>query len=84
MEKWPFKFKLTREERALEREIHRYVPVPKAKYEEIAQALARRKKEAVLHIRMNRHDLDSLKKKAKRFGIGYQTFIAEILHHFAI
>jgi len=83
MEKWPFKFKLTAEERALEREIDAYVPVSKAKFDEIAKALARRKKEAVLHIRINQQDLDNLKKKAKRYGLRYQTFISEFLHRLA-
>jgi predicted DNA binding CopG/RHH family protein len=83
MEKWPFRFKLTKEERAIEREIHKYVPVPKAEFDEIVRAIARRRKEAVLSIRINQQDLDNLKKKAKQFKVPYQSFIAEILHRHA-
>jgi predicted DNA binding CopG/RHH family protein len=45
--------------------------------------LARRKKDAVLNIRINQGDLDDLKAKAKRRGVKYQTFIAEVLHRVA-
>lgn len=83
MEKWPFKFKLTAEERAIEREIDKYMPASKEKVEEIARALARRRKQAILHIRINQQDLEGLKRKAKRHGIPYQTFIAEFLHRLA-
>jgi len=77
--------KLTKEERAIEKAIARggYVSVSKAEFEEIAQAIARRRKEAVLNIRMNQQDLDNLKKKAKQFKVPYQSFISEILHRFA-
>lgn len=85
MEKWPFKFKLTPEERKIERDAARglYKPVSKVEFEEIVQAIARRRKEAVLSIRINRQDLDNLKKKAKRYNVPYQSLIAEILHRHA-
>jgi predicted DNA binding CopG/RHH family protein len=83
------KLRLTKEEREIERAIERneFVPVSREKFKEISEAIARsisrRKKEAVLNIRINQGDLDSLKLKAKRFGVPYQTFISEILHHHA-
>jgi len=49
----------------------------------IAQAVARRRKEAVLYIRINKQDLENLKKKARRYDVPYQSFISEILHRFA-
>jgi len=81
----PAKIKLTKEEREIERAALRgeYVTSSKEEIEEIAEALRRRKKEAVLHIRINQGDLDNLKNKAKKLGIKYQTFIAEILHRIA-
>ena len=77
--------KLTKEERAIEKAIARgeYVRVSQAEFEEVAQTIARRRKEAILNIRMNKRDLDSLKKKAKQFKVPYQSFISEILHRFA-
>ena len=85
MEKWPFKFKLTKEERTIDRAIARgdYVPVSKAKFEEMAAIIARRRKQAVLSIRINQQDLDNLKRKAKQYKVPYQSLIAEILHRHA-
>jgi predicted DNA binding CopG/RHH family protein len=77
------KIKLTKQERAIEDSIEEFVPVSKDEYGEIARALARRKKDAILNIRVNSHDLESIKQKAKRLGIKYQAFISEILHRVA-
>ena len=77
--------KLTKYERQLEQELLRgeWVPGSKAEFDEIARAIARRKKDAVLNIRINQGDLDALKARAKRRGVKYQTFIAEVLHRVA-
>lgn len=85
MEKWPFKFQLTKEERANERAIARgeYVAVSPEEFKKIAEAIARRRKSAVLSIRINQQDLDSLKKKAQHYKIPYQSLISEILHRHA-
>ena len=77
--------KLTKYERELERSLASggWVPGSKAEFDEIARMLARRKKDAVLNIRINQGDLDVLKAHAKRHGVKYQTFIAELLHRVA-
>jgi predicted DNA binding CopG/RHH family protein len=77
------KFKLTKYEQSIEDEIDKYVPVPRHEFEAIKKMLEARKKNAVLNIRINQGDLNILKDKAKRLGIKYQTFIAEILHNVA-
>ena len=79
------RIKLTREEQAIENAIERgqFIPVSRAKFNEIARALAHRRKNAVLNIRVNNGDLEALKARAKRHGVKYQTFIAEILHRVA-
>ena len=79
------RMRLTREERAIEAALLRgeYVDLPKAEFEKIAQALAHRRKNAILNIRINQGDLDALKAHAKRHGVKYQTLIAELLHRFA-
>ena len=78
-------FKLTRQERAIEEALMKgeYVDVPKEEFNEIARAITARKKDAVLNVRVNSNDLKSLKQKAHRLGIKYQTFISEILHKVA-
>lgn len=79
----PHKVRLTRMEQEIENKAHEYVPVGKDEYERIVQAIERRKKDAVLSIRINQQDLESLKQKAKKLGVKYQTFIAEILRKVA-
>ncbi len=79
------KIRLSTKERAIENALLKgeYRPVSEARCKAIAQAVARRKKDAVLHIRMNRQDLEGLKKKARHIGVPYQSFISEVLHNFA-
>ena len=77
--------KLNKKEQAIERALVRgeYRPVAKEDFENIAMAVARRKKDAVLNIRVNSDDLNNIKEKANRLKVPYQTFISELLHHFA-
>ena len=77
------KIKLTREERMVEENIERFVRVDKEEYEKIVQAIAARKKDAVLNIRVNSRDLASIKHKAERLGVRYQTFLSEVIHRIA-
>lgn len=77
------RIKLTKEEQWIEDHIEEYVPVSKEEYKKIVEALERKKKDAVLNIRVNKYDLDYIKQKARKLGIKYQTFISEILHKVA-
>ena len=79
------RIKLTKYERQVEKDLVQgvYRDVPKAQFDEIVRALELRRKNAVLNIRINRGDLESLKLKAKKLGVKYQTFIAELLHRVA-
>lgn len=75
--------KLTKKELWIEEHAEEFVPVNKEKYNEIVQALEARKKDAVLNIRINKYDLETIKQKARKSGIKYQSFISEILHRVA-
>jgi len=77
------RIRLTKEERWIEDHLEEYVPVSKEEYREIVEALERKKKDAVLNIRVNSYDLTHIKQKAQKMGIKYQTFISEILHRVA-
>ncbi len=79
----PRKMRLSKQEQLIEDHIHEYIPVKGAEFEVISQAIARRKKDTVLNIRISSYDLESIKNKAKKFGIKYQTFISEVLHKVA-
>ncbi|MBU3910960.1 MAG: hypothetical protein KKD90_00055 [Candidatus Omnitrophica bacterium] len=78
--------RLTRQEKAMEDALVKgeYVNVGKEEFQRIAEAVAAHKKDAILHIRVNSQDLNSIKAKAQKLGIKYQTFISEILHHVAM
>ncbi|MBI2871069.1 MAG: hypothetical protein HYY14_05085 [Candidatus Omnitrophica bacterium] len=60
-----------------------YINVSPAKFHAIARAVQARRKDAVLNIRVNSADLKSIKMKARRLGIKYQSFISELLHRVA-
>jgi len=79
------KFKLTRSEKAIEAALARgeYKPVSREEFQEIVGAIERRKKNAMISIRLNAQDLAGIKKKAQAYGIPYQTLISELIHHHA-
>jgi predicted DNA binding CopG/RHH family protein len=75
--------KLSKQEKDIENVIDQYVPVSGKEFNEISQAIALRKKDAVLNVRINSHDLENIKFKAKKLGLKYQTFVSELLHKVA-
>jgi len=77
------KIKLTREELAIENNLEQFVKVDKQEYEQIIQAVAARRKDAVLNVRVNSRDLATIKQRAQRLGIRYQTLISEVIHRIA-
>ncbi len=79
------RIKLTKQEKQIEEALLKgeYVPASKEEFDQIANALALRRKDAVLNIRVNSQDLQNIKRKAKRLGVKYQTFISELLHRIA-
>ena len=79
------RIKLTKQEKAIEDALLKgeYRTIHKSKFESIADAVAARKKDAVLNIRVNRLDLENIKIKAEKLGVKYQTFISELLHKVA-
>ena len=76
---------LSRSERAIEDALlkEEYRDVEESEFKAIADAIAHRRKDVVLSIRMNSSDLKTIKEKAKRHGVKYQTFISELLHRVA-
>jgi len=78
--------KLTKQEKHIENALLKgeFIDVTKEELAEISRSIARRKKDAVLNIRVNRQDLNNIKQRAKKLGIKYQSFISEMLHRVAI
>ena len=79
------RIKLTRKEKTIENALLRgdYQSIGRTAFEEIAHAIVKRRKDAVLNIRVNSQDLESIKQKASKLGVKYQTFISEFLHRLA-
>ena len=79
------KVKLTQNEKEIEKALLQgeYVDIDTTEFKDIANAIASRKKDSVLNIRVNSEDLKLIKKRAQQFGIKYQTFISELLHRVA-
>ena len=79
------RIRLTKEEKEIENALLRdeYEKVSTKEMKEIHQALAARRKGTVMTMRVNSEDIKKIKGKAAKLGIGYQTFISEILHKVA-
>ena len=77
--------KLTKNENKIESALIKgdFMDVGKIEFETIAQSLATRKKDAVLNIRVNSEDLKNIRRKAKKYGVRYQTLISEWFHRVA-
>lgn len=74
--------KVTKSEKKIEKALieGEYKDVGRAEFEAVAQSLALRKKDAVLNIRVNRKDLKNMKRKARKYGVRYQTLVSEWFH----
>jgi len=79
------RIKLTKQEKAIENALLKseYINMSKKEFETMSSAIALRKKDSVLNIRVNSKDLENIKKKAKKLGIKYQTLVSEMLHRLA-
>ena len=79
------RIKLSRQEKKIEDVLTRgeYLPISEDEFGQIARSIALRRKDAVLNIRVNSQDLKSIKQKAEKLGVKYQTFIAELIHRAA-
>ncbi|MFH1411794.1 MAG: antitoxin [Candidatus Omnitrophota bacterium] len=79
------KIKLTQEEKKIEAALvnSEYIPVTGKALMDVAEAIAARKKDATLTLRVNKHDVDKIRRMAKKKGIPYQTYISEVIHKVA-
>lgn len=79
------KIKLTKEEQEIEDDIEagKYVPSSPEFTRKVKEAIDQYNKSSVLNMRVNPDDITRIKAKAKKLGVKYQTFIAQILHEVA-
>jgi len=79
------KYKLTKEEKEIEKDLLRgeYIPIRGKELENIEKALKLRKKDITMTIRVNSEDIAKIKNKAKILGVKYQSYISEVIHQVA-
>ena len=69
-------------EQQIEDEAHRYVPMDGDERSRIEHVLEKSRKTRSINIRISEHDLETVKRKAEREGLPYQTLISSILHKY--
>ena len=76
---------LDQEEKEIAEAIERdeFVPVSGSELKKVAQAIAARKKDMTLTIRVNKNDINRIKKMAQKHRIPYQTYLSEVIHRIA-
>ena len=60
-----------------------FIPVTGVELKRVADAIAARKKDMTLTIRVNRNDINRIKKMAQKRKIPYQSYISEVIHRVA-
>ncbi len=80
------KIKLDAEEKKIMAAIERdeFIPVTGKDLHEMADAIAARKKDTTLTIRVNGNDIQRIKKMAHTKDIPYQSYLSEIIHRVAM
>jgi predicted DNA binding CopG/RHH family protein len=78
--------KLDTEEKEILKAIehNEFMPVTGKELRAVADAVAARKKDMTLTIRVNSKDIHRIKKLAHTKGIPYQSYLSEVIHRVAI
>ena len=74
--------KLLEEEKTVENEIDKLVPVSDEKKRKIERIIDTARKNRSISMRISEYDLERIKEKAHEEGIPYQTLINSILHKY--
>jgi predicted DNA binding CopG/RHH family protein len=69
-------------EKQIEDDADRFVPVEGEERARVERILEKSRKTRNINIRISEHDLDSVKRRAEREGLPYQTLISSILHKY--
>ena len=76
------KAKLDEFEQQIEDDADRFVPVEGEERTRIERILEKSRKTRNINIRISEHDLETVKRRAEREGLPYQTLISSILHKY--
>lgn len=78
----PKKIKLNKHELEIEESFGDAISVDIGNIENINKAIKAKRKDKCISLRLNKQDLDSLKTKADKIGIPYQTLVSILIHQF--
>ena len=80
------KIKLTSLEKEIEQDLlkGKFIPFSDEEFRKISESIKRRRKDAVISLRVNSVDLTHIKQKAKKLGLKYQTLVSELIHRVAV
>jgi len=73
---------LTKEENEIEKDFEKYKPVSKGTRNHIERIIEGSRKSRPISLRINKVDLERLKKKADKNGLPYQTMINVVIHKY--
>ena len=82
MEKRKMRYKLTKDELDIEKNVLNYVELNGNEKNELNNIIDNINKKKAITLRLNENDLEKIKYEAEREGIPYQTFISSILHKY--
>ena len=82
MERKMKSYKLSEEEKAIEKEIDTLKPIAGKKREQVENILNKARKSRSISLRISNYDLEKIKEKASTEGIPYQTLINSVLHKY--
>lgn len=77
------KYKLTKEEKDIEKKLGDYQPVKRHVKNIIDNDMKKLSKKKTITLRVNENDLRKIKDMAEHEGMPYQTLIGSLLHKFA-
>lgn len=80
------KIKLTSLEKEIEQDLlkGKFIPANDEEFRRISESIKRRRKDAVISLRVNSVDLEHIKQKARKLGLKYQTLVSELIHRVAV
>ncbi len=75
--------KLDRFEKEIEKDAEEYINASKKTQQIVTKIISEANERNRITLRLNNQTLESIKRKAQKEGIPYQTFISSILHKFS-
>ncbi|HBE01768.1 MAG TPA: hypothetical protein DC049_04755 [Spirochaetia bacterium] len=76
------KIKLDNFERDIEKNLNQFSEISENEYKKINKIIDKANQKKIISIRINENDLETIKLKAGKEGMPYQTYISSVLHKY--